>query len=123
MKKHLCLAMLVFSLASCGKADNDPMDFVGVWENKESPAPTQNRNGSGITDFSIQDRILIKSDDGKVFQVAILARGVFAQMKYDADHGYICAENNACFALKDKNTLLVGNETGQIVSYRKDSEK
>ena len=109
--------VLFVALAACGKAADDPKNFVGVWINPDASS-AQSENA-----FRIDDRILIESEDGLNFRVSILARGVFTDMRYIPDKGYICAESKACFGLQDADTLLVGSESGKTVSYKRSDEK
>lgn len=116
MKKTVFAAVAALALAACDKAHDNPENFIGVWENT---APAATTASDAATNFHISDRILIESKGGGVFAVSILARGVFTDMRYVKDKGYLCAENNACFDLKDKDTLRVGSGNNITKEYKR----
>ncbi|MDO5073152.1 MAG: hypothetical protein Q4D63_01990 [Neisseria animaloris] len=114
MRAAIFCSVLILALSACHSGSNNSKKFSGVWVNSSVQ--------SAETPFQIADRILIESKTDSIFQVSILARGIFTEMRYVPEKNYICADNNACFGLKDDNTLLVGTEQGTTTEYKRSKE-
>lgn len=120
MKSLLSVGVLsvFFLVTACsekntvGTSNGD--DFIGSWTNPNSPKSQSNQ------DVVINDRIIIeKSDAPNTYATTILSKGIFTQMKFNPENGLLCAENKACFQLKE-GKLRLGSNDG-VLTYEREN--
>lgn len=91
-------------------------DFVGSWTNPNS------QKSQSSQDVVINDRIIIeKSDAPNTYATTILSKGIFTPMKFNPENGLLCAENKACFQLKE-GKLRLGSKEGVLTYDRENTQ-
>lgn len=100
----------VFVFACAKKHTGD--DYVGTWRAQGDKAP----EGQAIY---IADRLIIEKASAGTFNAGLLAQGIFTEMSYNSDKGYLCTKKGACFEMVDKNHIKIGSQNG-IKTYERE---